>query len=238
MIPHIIHYCWFGRGPMPQETLDCIASWHKFMPDWKYRLWNEENFDINCCNYTREAYAAKKYAFVSDYVRLDVLNKEGGVYLDTDVMVLKSFEDLMWHNAFCGFEGSKAKPIGTNVMATVPDGEWIREMFNSYTERHFLNCDGSLDMTTNTSFLSAIMEKDGFIRNGKLQTYKDCLIFPTEYFSPRQTTGEYFLTTNTYSDHLGAASWSDSKDKYFWLRKLIGQKNMTRLIKIKRKLIN
>lgn len=110
-------------------------------------------------------------------------------------------------------------------------------MLESYEERHFVNSDGTLDLTTNSTFLSAIMEKGGFVRNGEQQTYKDCTIFPTDYFSPRQTTGEYFLTLNTYSDHLGAASWSESTGKYLWLRKLIGQENMTRLIKLKRKFL-
>ena len=95
MIPRKIHYCWFGHGEMPQITKDCIDSWHKYMPDWEYKLWNEDNFDVNRILYTKEAYKAKKYAFVSDYVRLIALLNEGGVYLDTDVEVFKSFDDLL-----------------------------------------------------------------------------------------------------------------------------------------------
>ena len=125
MIPKIIHYCWFGRRPMPQTALDCIDSWHRFMPGWEYKLWNEDNFDVNCNQYVREAYESRKFAFVSDFVRLKVLSENGGLYIDTDVKVQKSFDDLMGLDAFCGFEGSKSKPIGTCVMASNAGGEWI-----------------------------------------------------------------------------------------------------------------
>ena len=94
MIPKIIHYCWFGRGEMPQLALDCIASWHKYMPDWEYRLWNEDNFNVNSAPYTKEAYEAKKFAFVSDYVRLMALESEGGLYLDVDFEIYKSGEKI------------------------------------------------------------------------------------------------------------------------------------------------
>ena len=234
MIPKTIHYCWFGRGSMPQLALDCIESWHKYMPDWEYRLWNEDNFDVNCNQYVKEAYEARKFAFVSDYARLKALTEYGGLYLDTDVLVLKSFATLTDLDAFCGFEGSKHKPIATCVMASVANGLWIQQMIKSYQGRRFVDSDGNYDITTNTSFLSAIMEKNGFVRNGQKQQYLDCMVFPVQWFSPRQTTGEYLLTEDTYSDHLGAASWANNKEKYSLLKKIIGQKNMTRLIKIKR----
>ena len=107
MIPRIIHYCWFGRGPMPEMAQRCIASWHRYMPDYKYKLWDENNFDINSNIYVREAYEAHKYAFVSDYVRLFALYNEGGIYMDTDVEVLKHYDDLLHLTGFIGFEGSK-----------------------------------------------------------------------------------------------------------------------------------
>lgn len=238
MIPKTIHYCWFGRGEMPQLDKDCIESWHKYMPDWKYKLWNEDNFDVNCNQYVREAYEARKFAFVSDYVRLKALYEEGGLYLDTDVKVLKSFDDLMTLDAFCGIEGSKHKPITPFTMASKMNGEWVKEMLDSYEGRLFLKEDGGYDLTPNTVMLTALMEKNGFKRNGEKQQYRDCTVFPTEWFSPRQTTGELLITENTFSNHLGAASWSE--DKLGWksyILRLIGQKNMTRLIKLKRKLI-
>lgn len=239
MIPKIIHYCWFGRGEMPQLAKDCIASWHKFMPDWEYKLWNEDNFDVNSVPYVKEAYEARKFAFVSDYVRLCALEGEGGVYLDTDVEAFKSFEDLMKFEAFGGFEGSKYLPLCTCIMASMAHGKWVKEMLDAYQNRHFITEDGCFDMTTNVQFITSIMQKNGFIQNGKEQDYKDLHVFPVDYFCPRQTTGEYLKTGNTYCDHLGMGSWSTSsgggwKSK---VRKIVGSKNMARLIKLKRKLL-
>lgn len=239
MIPKTIHYCWFGRGEMPQMAKDCIASWHKYMPDWEYKLWNENNFDVSQTPYTKEAYEAKKYAFVSDYVRLWALNNEGGLYLDTDVEVLKPFDDLLGYKAFAGFEGSKHMPMGTCVMASEAGGIWVGEQLDNYRDRHFTQPDGSFDLTTNVQFISAKMRENGFVQNGKEQDYKDLHVFPVDCFCPRQTTGEYFRTENTYCDHKGLNSWS--KQGNGWknhLIKLIGQKNMTRLIKLKRRLFS
>ena len=237
MIPKRIHYCWFGRGEMPQLAKDCIASWHRFMPDWEYRLWNEDNFHINSVSYTKEAYEAGKYAFVSDYVRLWALFNEGGVYLDTDVEVLKTFDDLMAYSAFGGFEGSKHLPLGTCVMASEAKGEWVREQLDAYRDRHFLKDDGTFDLTTNVQFISAKMREQGFVQDGKEQDYKDLHIFPVEYFCPRHTTGEYIRTDNTYCDHLGMSSWiSQKKGWKSIVGKMVGKKAMAFLIKTKRKL--
>lgn len=235
MIPMTIHYCWFGKGEMPQLAKDCIATWHKFMPDWEYQLWTEENFDVNAMPYTAEAYAAGKYAFVSDYVRLYALEKEGGVYLDVDFEVYKPFDDLLKHKAFAGIEGSKHNPVMMGVCASEPHGEWVTEMLDAYQGRHFRKHDGTLDLTTNVQFITAIMTQNGFRQNGTEQDYKDLHVFPVDYFSPRHTTGEYICTENTYCEHKGLASWSDHKKGWKGaLLKLVGQKTMTRLIKLKR----
>lgn len=237
MIPKIIHYCWFGKGAMPQQAKDCIASWHKSMPDYEYRLWTEDNFDVNQTQYTKEAYSAGKYAFVSDYVRLWVLANEGGIYFDTDVEVFKSFDDLLKYNAFAGFEGSKRLPLGTCVMASVPQGEWVCEQLAYYKDRSFINNDGTLDLTTNVAFITAKMAEQGFVQNGVEQDYKDLHVFPVEYFSPRLTTMEYKKTENTYCDHLGLGSWTNKHIGWkFALYSVIGVKNMSKLIKIKRML--
>lgn len=236
MIPRIIHYCWFGRGEMPQSAKDCIASWHACMPDWKYRLWNEDSFDVEAIPYTKEAYEKGKYAFVSDYVRLVALEREGGLYLDTDVEVFKAFDDLLDCQAFAGFEGSKHKPVGTCVMASEAHGDWVTEMLEAYRDRHFI-VGGKPDLTTNVQFITSIMASNGFRQDGSEQLYRDLRIFPVDYFSPRHTTGEYIRTENTYCEHKGLGSWSDHRKGWKgFLLKLVGQKTMTKLIKIKRKL--
>ena len=235
MIPKIIHYCWFGRGEMPELARKCIESWHKFMPDWEYKLWNEDNFDVNSNSYAKEAYEAQKYAFVTDYVRLYALYTEGGVYMDTDVETLKPYDDLLNLTAFTSYEGSKYLPPVTGTIASEAGGEWVKEQLDSYTDAHFLKEDGSLDLTTNTWRISRIMKANGFVQDGKYRVYKDLHVFPADFFCPRQTTGEYLLTDNTYCDHHFMGTWDDNKSSNK-LVKIIGQKNMTRLIKLKRKL--
>lgn len=237
MIPKIIHYCWFGRGEMPVTAKKCIASWHRLMPDYEYKLWDEDDFDVNVVPYTKEAYEAKKYAFVSDYVRLWALNNEGGVYLDTDVEVVKPFDDLLGYDAFAGFEGSKHLPVGTCVMASKADGLWVSEMLGAYQDRRFVKEDGSYDLVTNVQFITARMCEQGFAPNGKEQDYKDLHIFPVDYFSPRHTTGEYKRTEHTFCDHLGMGSWTDSRSGWkAKMRRVVGSKAMAVLIKTKRKL--
>lgn len=237
MIPKTIHYCWFGKGEMPQLAKDCIASWHKYMPDWEYKLWNEENFDVNTVPYTKEAYEARKFAFVSDYVRLWALYNEGGLYLDVDFEVFKSFDNLMGWNAFAGYEGSKHLPVMMGVVASRPNGNWVKEQLDAYENRHFIRLDGSLDLTTNVRFISNRMRQNGFEQNGIEQDYLDLHVFPVDYFCPRQTTGEYFRTENTYCEHRGLDSWSKSRGGWKTaIGKVVGSKNMIRLIKLKRKL--
>lgn len=237
MIPRIIHYCWFGRGKMPELAQRCIESWHKYMPDYEYKLWNEDIFDINCNAYVKEAYDAKKYAFVTDYVRLFALYTEGGIYMDTDVEVLKPYDDLLDLSGFTGYEGSKHLPPVTGTMASEPRNEWVKEQLAAYDDIHFLKEDGSLDTMPNTARISQIMKKGGFVQDGKKRVYKNMYIFPVEYFCPRQTTGEVFITDKTYCDHHFMGSWSKGKKnwKYFLLR-LVGEKNKTRIIKLKRRL--
>lgn len=237
MIPKTIHYCWFGQSEMPELAQKCIASWHKYMPEFEYRLWNEESFNVYSVPYTKEAYDVKKYAFVSDYVRLYALNKEGGIYLDVDFEVYKPFDDLLHWNAFAGFEGSKHSPLMMGVIASCHGGTWVEEQLSHYQGRHFVNDDGSLDLTTNVRFVTEHMRMNGFVQNGKEQDYKDLHVFPVDYFCPKQTTGEYFRTENTYCEHRGLNSWTDSKND--WKAKIgeiVGPKNMVYLIKLKRKL--
>lgn len=237
MIPRIIHYCWFGRGEMPELANRCIATWHEYMPDYEYKLWNEDNFDVNQIPYTKEAYEARKFAFVSDYVRLWALEQFGGLYMDVDFEVYKPFDDLLGYKAFAGFEGSKKSPLMMGVIASEAQGEWITEQRQAYLNRHFLTVDGSMDMTTNVQFISERMSNQGFVQNGKEQDYKDLHVFPVDYFCPRQTTGEFLMTENTYCNHRGLDSWSDKKKGWKnMVLSFLGQENRIKIIKLKRKL--
>ena len=238
MIPKIIHYCWFGRGEMPELAKECIVSWHENMPDWEYKLWNEDNFDVNVNAYVKEAYEAGKYAFVSDYVRLWALYHEGGLYLDVDFEVYKPFDDLLHWGAFAGFEGSKYNPLMMGVVASCPNGAWVKEQLGYYQDRHFINLDGVCDLTTNVQFVTSIMREHGFVQDGKEQNYLDLHVLPVDYFCPKQTTGEYFRTENTYCEHRGLNSWGGQGGGWKTIvARLVGSRCMTRLIMLKRKLV-
>jgi hypothetical protein len=221
---------------MPELALKCIESWHRFMPDYEYRLWNEDSFDIPSVPYVKEAYESGKYAFVTDYVRLFALYTVGGIYMDTDVEVIKPYDDLLDLSGFTGYEGSKGLPPVTGTMASEPGNAWIKEQLDSYLGAHFILPDGSLDTTTNTVRITRIMKEGGFVPDGRKQVYKDMHIFPVEYFCPRQTTGEILMTDNTYCDHHFMGSWDNDK-KVSPLVKLFGPKTMISLIKLKRKII-
>ena len=221
---------------MPELALKCIESWHKYMPNYQYKLWNEDNFDVKSVPYVNEAYESRKYAFVTDYVRLYALYTEGGIYMDTDVEVLKPYDDLLSLSGFTGYEGSKYLPPVTGTMASEAGNAWVKEQLESYRYAHFILPDGTMDTTTNTTRISAIMKSGGFVQDGKKQVYKDMHIFPVEYFCPRQTTGEILMTEHTYCDHHFMGSWSESKGRFSFL-KFLGPQNMTRLIKLKRKLL-
>lgn len=236
MIPRTIHYTWFGGGELPALARECIESWHRLMPDWEYRLWNEENFDVARRTYTREAYAQGRYAFVSDVARLEALYREGGVYLDVDFEVFRPFDDLLANTAFAGFEGSKHLPVMMGVCGSEAGGRWVKEMLDAYEGRPFV-VDGKADLTPNVTFLSGVMRRGGLVQNGREQYYKDLHVYPVDYFCPRQTTGEYLRTANTYCDHRGLNSWSDSPRGWKqWVKKIVGEKAMIHLIKTKRKL--
>lgn len=214
MIPKIIHYCWFGKGAMPELVERCIALWRTHMPDWEYRLWTEDNFDVTTApRYVQEAYAAKKYAFVSDYVRLWALEREGGVYLDTDVEVLRSFDPLLSDIAFIGLEESKALLPGTCVMGCEAHCGWVRDMLSTYENARFIREDGTMDMTTNVQRLGKRMVEGGLMRERKNQYLPQwgLRVYTHDYFSPITSTRVMRKSKNTYCIHRFAGTWVDGK---------------------------
>ncbi len=238
MIPKMIHYCWFGHGKMPDLALKCIESWKKHLPEYEYKLWNEDTFDINRVPYVKEAYEARKYAFVTDYVRLYALYNEGGVYMDTDVEILKPLDNLLHLPAFSGFESDKEIPTG--LMAAEKHSKWAEEMLSYYNnDRHFRLEDGTLDMTTNVQIIGGMMQANGFILTNGYQVYKDCMhIFPKDYFCPKGRTGLIRLTENSYCIHHFSGSWKTSyqKHKKYFFHNILGLKLTTFLVQCKRRL--
>lgn len=245
MIPHTIHYCWFGGNPLPELEQRCLASWHEHMPEWEFRLWNEETFDIAAAPlYVRQAYEARKFAFVSDYVRLWALEKFGGLYMDVDFMVYRPFDELIdKYPAFAGYEGSKRNPVMQGVIASEAHGAWVTDMLRTYDARVFIKEDGSLDMTPNTTYFSDRLESQGFMPDGKEKDFYlpdgtfMLHVFPVHYFCPVLTTGEDVRTEATYCEHMGESSWSTNKGWKVKAMRMLSPKWKTRIIKLKRKLL-
>ena len=208
MIPKIIHYCWFGGKEKPEEVLRMIASWKKHCPDYEIKEWNESNFNIHLNLYTEEAYQQKKWAFVSDVARLWALVHEGGIYMDTDVEVIKPFDSLLQDQAILGFEGTQY--IATSFMGAEPQHPFFVDFLNSYNTRVFLKEDQTLDQTTNVEVLTQLLNKTGELkRTGEEQTINGIHLYPTEYFSPYDyITGRLRKTKNTYSIHWFDKSWT------------------------------
>lgn len=220
MIPKIIHYCWFGRGAKPELAVKCIDSWKKFCPDYKIVEWNEDNFDVNCNSYVKEAYDAKKYAFVSDYVRLYAMYTCGGIYMDTDVEALKPLDEFLWHEALSGFENSSQ--IQTGLMACREGFPLFGELLEYYDTAKFINSDGALNMKTNVAIITEILLKRGFIPNGEYQVIEGFAIYPKNVFCPehkRLEDKQYMKDAVTI--HYFAGSWRSEaarkrKDSLCW----------------------
>lgn len=208
MIPKIIHYVWVGGKPLNALAKKCIESWKKHCPDYEIKQWDETNFDINENQYCKEAYDSKKWAFVSDYIRLKVLHMYGGIYMDTDVEVVKSLDEFLVHPAFSGFEGPDAIPTG--IIGAEKNNWWIANMLSYYDDAHFIKPNGELDQTTNvvliTNGTKAIYPN--LQLNNTYQGFKDVVFYPKDYFCPIDLEiRELEKTSNTHTIHWFAGSW-------------------------------
>lgn len=237
MIPKIIHYCWFGGNPLSEDAKRYIATWRKYCPGYEIKEWNETNFDIDQNRYCKEAYNAKKWAFVSDYVRLKVLYDFGGIYMDTDVEVLKPLDEFSNYGAWIGFQSENQ--LSTCVIASVKQNKWIGDLLDCYSKLRFINSDGSYNMTTNVDLITDFThEKYKLNFNNSFQIFMgNNAVFPFEYFCAKDLiTEKYFITENTYAVHHFNGSWMNLKGKLkssmrVALAKIFGRKTIS-VIKI------
>lgn len=204
-IPKIIHYCWFGKGELSSLTKKCLESWKTYCPNYEIKEWNEQNFDISLNQFVREAYECKKYAFVSDYVRAYALYHEGGIYLDTDLELLKPLDEFLNQDAFSCFENPYF--IQTALLGVRKGFPIIKELLDYYEDRPFIQ-NGMLDQTTNVSILSDICERHGLVRNGQAQSVDGFMIYPQDYFCPLYfDSDQTCFTDNTHAIHHFSKSW-------------------------------
>ncbi|WP_148630492.1 glycosyltransferase family 32 protein [Bacillus sp. E214] len=237
-IPKIIHYCWFGKNPLPDLALKCIESWKRHLPDYEIMEWNEDNFDINSNQYVKQAYESGKWAFVTDYVRLYALYNYGGIYMDTDVEVLRPLDSFLNHNAFSGFESNTTIPTG--IIGSTKYNEWIKILLDDYNSRSFIKRDSSFDLTTNVETITKITKsKYNLQENNMYQVLSDDIhLYPSEWFCPFNiTTGKLEITPNTHTIHHFSGSWLSKRQKIKRrIIYLLGKKITNKFIKIKRKL--
>lgn len=235
MINKIIHYCWFGKTEKPAIVQECIETWHKICPDYEIIEWNEDNFDINICDYVKEAYQSKKWAFVSDYVRFYILDKMGGIYLDTDVELIKPINKFLESN-FVGFESANSVATGL-IMGCNPNNNLCKLMLDEYNSDKFI-VNGKFNMRTVCHRVTDIFVKHGLVLQDYTQKVMDFTVYDSSYFNPyNMDTGVIEVKENTVSIHHYAGTWLNKKDKlrgkiYQLICRIFGKKTAEKIRKI------
>ncbi|KAA6303772.1 MAG: hypothetical protein EZS26_000323 [Candidatus Ordinivivax streblomastigis] len=237
MIPKIIHYCWFGQKPFPELEKQCIESWKKYLPDYELKMWNEQIFDIKSIPYVQQAYENGKYAFVSDYVRMHALYHYGGIYLDTDVEILKSLDIFLQNEVFMGFENRTM--LGTAVIGAVKNYNVFSEIMNYYQQRDFINNKHQQDTTANPQILVDVLLKYGFKKENSEQFINGIHIYERDIFLPKKLNdGTYRSSERTVSIHHFSGSWLSERDKKrgtnrFWIEVCRPMLRQIRLLSLK-----
>lgn len=233
MIPKIIHYCWFGGNEEPSDVKKCIESWKKYCPDYVIKRWDETNYCYQQNFYTAEAYLEKKWAFVSDYARLDIIYQNGGIYLDTDVELVKSLDDIIAkNNFFFALEkdtniqsGISTINVATGLGFGAEKGnEVLKSMIEQYYNIHFKTING-LDLTPCPVRNTSALKKYGLILKDQIQYFEGGTIYPSEYFCPIECSSDVVnFTDNTVSIHHYSASWKNSNEKMLYRIRIIKRK--------------
>lgn len=255
MIPNIIHYCWFGGNPLPESAKKCIDSWRKFLPDYEIKEWNETNYDVHKIPYIHEAYEARKFAFVSDYARFDILYQYGGLYFDTDVQLLKPMDEIIAKGPFMGreagaylhniCEGYEGLGLGVNPglgLGVNPGLGLYKEFLDAYNDFKFRNGDGKLNTKTIVSYTSEILVAHGLNSdNDNPQFVAGVWIYPADVFCPMDHTqgNKVTLTDRTVSIHLYDCSWIDHNSLSYklhilknWLMRRLGANAVNKVANI------
>lgn len=241
MIPRTIHYCWFGGKPLPRDAEKYILSWKKFLPDYEIKRWDESNFDVNSIPYVKEAYAAGKYAFVSDYARFWILYHYGGLYFDTDVEVIRSLDDIIQEGQFLGVEQQNEEHITVApglCIGAEKHNELFGTLIHQYEGFHFLEPDGSCCLKNVVEITTELLLKHGLKNTDEIQDCCGFKIYPKDYFCPIDyTTRELVLTDNTRTIHHYAESWVPRSTRIKnAVGRLIGKGGMDLLVRIKKML--
>ena len=211
-IPKVIHYCWFGSDEMPQAMETYIGSWKKHNPDYQIKRWNESNYDVYKNNYTKQAYEAKKYAFVSDFARMDILYEHGGIYLDTDVEVLKSLDALLYNTAFIAY--NEWPMPNSAIIGSIAGLDIIHRMRDTRSEVNFKNPDGTYNLTINSSYEAGVLVQKGFKKDFTHQVIDGLAVYPPCFFPQEGRLGlNADIDERTFAVHYALGSWKDNLRK-------------------------
>lgn len=215
VIPKVIHYFWFGKNPIPDKYKAWMNSWRKKCPDYEIKEWNENNYDVTKNSYMYEAYQKKKWAFVPDYARLDIIYQYGGIYLDTDVELVNGLDDMLYQKGFAGFESDETVALGLGFGA-IKGLPIIGKMRDEYNGKHFINQDGTLNLVASPVIQTEYLKQRGLLLNGQYQTVDDLTIYPEIVFSGKSIYSRKLnLQSCTKSIHHYEGTWLDNDTRRF-----------------------
>lgn len=237
MINKVIHYCWFGGTPLPKDVLKCIETWEKFCPEYEIKRWDESNFDVNSHPFTKSAYEARSWAFVSDYARLKIIYENGGIYLDTDVELLKNLDFLLENKCYIGIQQPERLCTTGLGFGAEKSSPVVKKMLECYDTISFLANDKKHLACPRLN--DNVIRSYGKIDNNKITYLDEVTVYPSRFFDPLSTGNtENLLCNDTVSIHHYAASWTGNKQRYKRkIARVIGNKNVQRVKNLRKKIL-